>query len=125
MAKDRTETNKYPSRYSPNADSDGFSWVSGRQYIVEMVCENLARKQKKELPRGFYTKALGLTEWQKTYTAQINNRSLTKLIKTHGIDKIIGFLKENRWIISLRPKWVHEKMDEFKFIPTTEKKAPK
>ena len=69
-----------------------------------------------ELPRGFYTKELNFTEWQKFYQEQINNRSLTKLIKKHTVDKIISFLRNNKFIISLRPKWVHEKLDEYNYV---------
>jgi len=125
MAKSRSDNNNYPSRYSPNVDAHGYAWVSGRQYIVELICENKALKDKyatgsaKELPRGFYTKELKLTEWQKFYTEQINNRSLTKLIEKHTVDKIIAFLRDNKYIVSLRPKWVHEKLDEYNYIPKT------
>jgi hypothetical protein len=116
MAKTRSNDRRYPSRYSPDVDSQGFAWVTGRQYIVELICENKALKDKKELPRGFYTKNLNLSVWQKFYQQQIKNRSLTKLIKDHTIDKIIAFLKDNRYILSLRPKWVHQKLDEYKYV---------
>lgn len=117
--KNRTESRRYPSRYSPDVDENGFAWITGRQYVVELVCENKAAKERKELPRGFYTKELDLTKWQKFYQEQINNRSLTKLISNHGIDKIAGFLRENKYIMSLRPKWVHEKIAEYIYKPST------
>jgi len=122
MAKERSNGNRYPSRYSSDVDENGFAWVSGRQYIVELICENKALQNKyktgsaQELPRGFYTKALGLAQWQTFYTEQINNRSLTKLIEKHTVDKIVAFLKDNRYIMSLRPKWVHEKIDDYSYI---------
>ena len=122
MAKERSNGNRYPSRYSSEVDENGFAWVSGRQYIVELFCENKALQNKyktgsaQELPRGFYTKALGLAQWQTFYTEQINNRSLTKLIEKHTVDKIVAFLKDNRYIMSLRPKWVHEKIDDYSYI---------
>ena len=125
MAKSRSDSNNYPSRYSPNVDAQGYAWVSGRQYIVELLCENKAlsdsykKGSSKELPRGFYTKELNLTEWQKFYTEQINNRSLTKLIETHTVDKIVTFLRDNRFIMSLRPKWVHQKIDQYNYLPKT------
>ena len=81
---------------------------------------NKALKEKKDIHRGFYTKDLNLTTWQKFYQQQINNRSLTKLINIHTIDKIIAFLRDNKYIISLRPKWVHEKLDQYKYTPTIE-----
>ncbi len=115
MAKSRSDSSRYPSRYSPKVDEDGFAWVTGRQYIIELICENKARKERKDLPRAFYD----LPEWQKFYQSQINNRSLGKLIETHGIDKIISFLMENKHIMSLRPKWVHNKLQEYKYTSPT------
>jgi len=125
MAKSRSDTNLYPSRYSPNVDENGYAWVTGRQYIVELICENKALRESynkgdsKELPRGFYTKELNLAEWQKFYQEQINNRSLTKLIEKHTVDKIIAFLRHNKFIMSLRPKWVHQKIDQYNYTPKT------
>ena len=119
MAKTRSNDRCYPSRYSPDVDEQGYAWVTGRQYIVELICENKALKEKKDLPRGFYTKDLDLVAWQKFYQQQINNRSLTKLIKTHTIDKIIAFLRDNKYILSLRPKWVHDKINQYSYLPTT------
>ena len=115
MAKTRSDDRRYPSRYSPDVDEQGYAWVTGRQYIVELICENKALKEKKDLPRGFYTKGLDLISWQKFYQQQIKNRSLTKLIKTHTIDKIIACLRDNKYIMSLRPKWVHEKLEQYKY----------
>ena len=115
MAKNRRENRTYPSRYSPDVDKDGIAWVTGRQYIVEMICENKAAKEHKELPRGFYTKDLDLKGWQKFYQEQINNRSLTKLINNHTVEKLVAFLRENKYIISLRPKWVHLKIEEYNY----------
>ena len=37
------------------------------------------------------------------------------LIKDHGVDKIIAFLKDNKYITSLRPKWVHERIDKYQY----------
>lgn len=128
MAKSRSKDNCYPSRYSPDVDADGYAWVTGRQYIVELICENKALQDKyqtgssKELPRGFYTKELNLVEWQKFYQDQIKNRSLTKLIETHTIDKIIAFLRHNKFITSLRPKWVHEKINQYNYVPKSKPK---
>ena len=115
MAKERTEDRTYLSRYSPDVDDKGFAWVTGRQYIIEMICENKAAKERKELPRGFYTKAVALKGWQKFYQEQINNRSLTKLIEKHTVEKIVAFLRENKYIISLRPKWVHQKIEAYSY----------
>jgi len=65
---------------------------------------------------------LKLLSWQKFYQEQINNRSLSKLIRIHGVDKVIAFLRENKYIMSLRPKWVHEKLNEYNYKPNVERK---
>ena len=123
MAKERTEDRTYPSRYSPDVDDKGFAWITGRQYIIEMICEKKGAKVSIVLPRGFYTKALGLKGWQKFYQEQINNRSLTKLIEKHTVEKIVAFLRENKYIISLRPKWVHQKIESYSYkVPDATKK---
>ena len=44
---------------------------------------------------------------------------MTKLIEEHTIDKIIAFLRDNKYIISLRPKWVHDKINQYSYLPTT------
>ena len=69
MAKIRSDDSNYPSRYSPNKDENGIAWVTDRQYIVEVICENKAAKDNKELPAAFYT----LPTWQKFYQSNINN----------------------------------------------------
>ena len=48
MAKIRSDDSNYPSRYSPNKDENGIAWVTDRQYIVEVICENKAAKDNKE-----------------------------------------------------------------------------
>ena len=44
MAKTRSDNSNYPSRYSPNKDENGIAWITDRQYIVELICENKAAK---------------------------------------------------------------------------------
>ena len=39
--------------------------------------------------------------------------------ETHTVDKIVAFLRDNRFIMSLRPKWVHEKIDQYNYLPKT------
>ena len=113
MAKIRSDDSNYPSRYSPNKDENGIAWVTDSQYIVEVICENKAAKDNKELPAAFYT----LPTWQKFYQSNINNRSLGSLLRKHGAAKLVAFLRENKYIISLRPKWVHEKIDKYIYKP--------
>ena len=39
------------------------------------------------------------------------------------MEKIVAFLRENKYIISLRPKWVHEKIQSYSYkVPDATKK---
>lgn len=135
MAKKRSATYCYPSRYSDKKGEHDIAWVTARQYIVELVCENKAAQDNKELPSSFYVKVekdhsayeLNLW-WKKFFKQQIYNKTLGNLIDKHGVDKIIAFLKENKYITSLRPKWVHERIDNYDYkgpsrIPIIEQKT--
>ena len=113
MAKTRSDDSNYPSRYSPNKDENGIAWITGRQYIVELICENKAAKDNKELPAAFYH----LPDWEKFYNRHINSRILGPLISKHGAAKLIAFLRENKYIMSLYPKWVREKIDKYIYKP--------
>ena len=44
---------------------------------------------------------------------------LLALGRGHDKDKIISFLKSNKYIMSLRPKWVHEKIEEYTYVERT------
>ena len=93
MAKDRTDKSKYPSRYSPGG------WVTGAQYIIELVCEQRARFEHKDLPVQFWN----LDEWAKFFSSQ--TRACHKLLKTYDAKVIIGVVKQKK-IRNLMPKWV-------------------
>jgi len=84
MAKQRSDKSKYPSRYSPNG------WVSGQQYITELICEKKASYDKKELPIKFWD----LKEWNSFYRYQITLAS--SLVKKYGEEAVIAALKDNR-----------------------------
>lgn len=87
--------NKWKSKYSPN------KLISTHQYILEIVCENLARKDSKELPLKFWE----LKDWKWKYIKQ-SNRCKT-LREKHGEDKLLDFvLKNNIW--SLAANWIDE-----------------
>ena len=113
MAKTRSDNSNYPSRYSPNKDENGIAWITDRQYIVELICENKAARDNKELPAAFYH----LPDWEKFYNRHINSRTLGPLINKYGAPKIIAFLRENKYIMSLYPKWVHDKLDKYIYKP--------
>ena len=84
MANSRTEKSPYPSRYSPAG------WVSGSQYITELICEKKARRENKDLPRKFWEDK----DWEKYFKYQITLAS--QLIKKFGEEAVIAALKDNR-----------------------------
>lgn len=92
----------YQSRYSPGKN------VSGFHLILEVVCENKAKKDKKDLPTFFWR----LPEWEKFYKQQL--RACSKLCKNHGESKVLAFIKEKN-IFSLNAKWIDEALSEYSF----------
>lgn len=83
---------KYPSKYS-NGKS-----VSGAQYITEIVCENKAKREKRDLHFRFWTEPY----WEKFFRNQIASANI--LIKTYDPIDIAKALKTigGQKIFSLR-----------------------
>lgn len=83
---------KYPSKYS-NGKS-----VSGAQYITEIVCENKAKREKRDLHFRFWTEPY----WEKFFRNQIASANI--LIKTYDPIDIAKALKtiSGQKIFSLR-----------------------
>lgn len=72
---------KYPSKYSNGKT------VSAAQYITEMICEHLAKKEKRDLHYRFWVNE----EWAKFYKSQIFTAH--KLLKKYSEKAIIEALK--------------------------------
>jgi hypothetical protein len=72
---------KYPSKYSNGKT------VSAAQYITEMICEHLAKKDKRDLHYRFWVNE----EWAKFYKSQIFTAH--KLLKKYSEKAIIEALK--------------------------------
>lgn len=83
---------KYLSKYS-NGKS-----VSAAQFIAEIICERLAKKNKKDLHYRFWLSS----EWEKEYKGQI--AAANKLLKDFPAKQIIDALKSSKGqkIYSLR-----------------------
>jgi len=94
----QTEKSRFPSKYSHG------KFVTGAQYIIELICEN---KADRPLPQKFWQ----LPEHQQFYKSQ--TRAVHSLLKKYDVYLLIDFVKTNKYIKSLRPKWVHEKIEEF------------
>ena len=95
MGKVQTKDSRYPSRYSPGA------FVRADQYIIELVCEQAARKKKKDLPIKFWN----LPEWKLLFLSQL--RAVRCLLKKYSVKAIITTVQEKKYD-SIRPKWVEE-----------------
>lgn len=85
-------SDKYPSKYSNG------KFVSAAQYIAEMVCERIAKKDKKDLHYRFWLSE----EWEKEYKGQIT--AANKLLKKYSAKGIINGLLSTKGlkIYSLR-----------------------
>jgi len=93
MAKEVTDKSRYPSKYSPS------EYVTGAQYIIELVCEYRARHLKIDLPRQFWK----LPEWASYFSAQ--TRSVHKLLSSFDERAIINTVKNSK-VRSLLPRWI-------------------
>lgn len=84
--------NKYPSKYSNGKE------VSAAQYLAELVCERVAKKNKKDLHYRFWLNK----EWEKEYKGQI--AAANKLLRRYDLTFIIQALKTDKGqkIYSLR-----------------------
>jgi len=83
---------KYPSKYSNGV------LVSAAQFITEIICERIAKKQKKDLHYRFWLS----DTWAKEYKGQIG--SANKLLSKYDANDIIDALRSYRGekIYSLR-----------------------
>jgi len=95
MATQQTEKSRYPSKYSPG------NFVPAAQYIIEMVLEQYAHKQKRELPLQFWK----LPEWDTLYKGQL--RITHSLLKKYSAKAIISVVTHRR-LDNIRPKWVED-----------------
>ena len=93
MGKLRTSASKFPSKYSPNA------WVTGAQYIIELICEQRARFDNKDLSVKFWN----LPEWEKFFVSQ--TRKCNQLLKKYHERVVIKVVKDKK-LRTLHPKWV-------------------
>ena len=98
MAKEQSNKNCYPSRYSPG----GF--VRADQYIIELICEKKAKTVKKDLPVQFWKDP----EWAKFFKSQL--RKCKSLLQKYSSEAIIKGLQDKKaWnIYSLHAPWLPE-----------------
>jgi hypothetical protein len=108
---------KYPSKYSNGKE------VSAAQYIAEMICERIAKKNKKDLHYRFWIS----NEWEKEYKGQIG--AAHKLLKQYDFKDIVKGLNSasGSKIYSLRAPHLPDIIERTKKIndnkPTVEPKT--
>jgi len=80
----QSDKSKYPSRYAPD------TFITGQQYLVEIICERMARYQKKDLSIYFWK----TEEWKDSFKRW--GRVVSKLSKEYSAEAIIRALKDKR-----------------------------
>lgn len=103
MAREQSEHSRYPSRYSPK----GF--VRSDQYIIELICEKKAKREKKDLPVKFWDSP----EWANFFKSQL--RKCKSLLTRYSADTIIKSLQDKRAysIYSLHAPWLVDIIEEY------------
>ncbi len=103
MPKDQTEKSRYPSRYGGENN-----FVTGAQYIIELICEKKARLDKRTLPLKFWKHK----DWANFYKRWL--RQVHKLLKSFDERAIINALKSKesgmRW--SLHTEYMKELVEK-------------
>lgn len=93
MATERTDSHPFQSRH-------GGGWATPAQFIAEILCERIARKEKKDLPSKFWN----LPSWKRTYMQKILEANAS--LKLYSPNAILGFLRRTPMAFSLRGGWV-------------------
>lgn len=94
---------KYPSKYSNGKE------VTAAQFITEMICERIAKKNKKDLHYKFWVSK----EWEKEYKGQI--ATAHKLLKKYEAKAVIDALSSSDGIkiYSLRAPHLPDIVDRY------------
>lgn len=99
MAKEKSDTSKYESRY-------GGGFVSGGQYIAEIMCERIAKKDGRGLPVKFWN----LPTWKKIFMQQL--LASNGLLKLYHSQAILSALRKDTKAYSLRAPWLDDIIKE-------------
>ncbi len=95
MAKNRTDSSKFPSNYNGG-------WISKSQYLTECLCVLIAKRERSELFDQFWNKE----PWKAIFRRQVP--LAVKLLKEYPVEVILATLRDRRcWKIhSFGAKWL-------------------
>jgi len=102
MAKQRTENCRFLSRYTEQE-----TYVSDAAYLVELICEKIAKKEGKILPKRFWNDK---DYWGKVFRFQI--KKANELLQDFDISPIIKALGDYRCkkLYSLGARFILDKV---------------
>ena len=95
MPQNKTDNSRYESKYGGN-------FVSPAQFISEMMCERLAKKQKSDLPFKFWS----TPKWKRAFMTNI--LAANGLLKIYSARAIITALNKSFNVYSLRAPWLDD-----------------
>jgi hypothetical protein len=99
MAQNRSEASRYKSNY-------GGDYVSPAQFIAEVMCERLAKKEKTSLPMQFWN----TPKWKRTFMMQI--LAANGILKLYSPKAILSALRKAYNVYSLRAGWLQPLIQE-------------
>ena len=102
MSKNKTEKSKYVSKY-------GAGHITYAQKIVEIICENVAEKQRIKLLDFFWHN----NKWKNFYIEQI--KLANKLLKKYQEYVIIDVLVKNKHICHILDKNFHNQLKIYSY----------
>lgn len=95
MAKEKTDNSKYESAY-------GGGFITSGQFIAELMCGRLAKKNKKELPNKFWNMPAHKRSFMQNILAA------NALLKMYHPKAIIAAIRKAPNLYSLRAPWLDD-----------------
>jgi hypothetical protein len=109
---------KYKSKYTDKL-------ITTAQHLAEMMCERMARKDKKELAEQFWNKP----PWKRTYLHQV--QIAHGLLKLYAEEAILNVLAKNPTVYSLNAQFLdpyfkaeQERLQHIEDKPAREESTP-
>lgn len=87
-----SETTPFKSRFADNL------YISAAQYLAEVMCYRMSRKNGKDLPPRFWQQ----TAWKRTYFLQVLKANA--LLKLYSQKAIFSAVRRLKWVYSLNNK---------------------